>query len=588
MVRELGKGALIQRWTVRFFWVLLLLQIFKYAWLTEDAFINFRVVDHLLAGDGPVWNVGERVQVFTSPLWLMLTAGGAYLAGGVMGATLWASACLVLVFFALVFRTSGDRTLLFLLVAMACVLSPSMRDYFTSGLETPLLMAALAWFFATAVRRAEVSWRWLCFVASVCLLVRHDTALLVAPFLLQRFLQLNCLCSAHLLRKALSDALLGGLPFLSWTLFAIVYYGSPVPNTAAAKLVPGFDGPAQAWHYFVFMQGFDPFAYPLICLAVVVNVTTRSPQAWPMVAALSLFVLYLCHVGADYMAGRFLIGPLSMSALLLVHATREVLARTPVDWPLWAKNAVLMTTVAMLGFQVLLMPNASAHKPPRPPFVHGVTDERHHYHGSTDLMTLLTEGPQHRYLESARLIAANGGQPLYIACNVGMLGYYSPTDAHIVDPLALADRFLSGMPVRPGPLRIGHFERLLPSDYVASLTLSRNEFTDPLLRRYFDDVQSVVVGPLFAAPRWSAIWRLNTGQYRPSLAALTLRSGGGALRMTPLPTQVGEAPLSCLGSGGGVMVPEQQDGVWTLRMLTSGGRPSLSDQPVKPVAVGPR
>lgn len=588
MALAVGKGALIQRWAFRFFWVLLLLQIFKYAWLTEDAFINFRVVDHLLAGDGPVWNVGERVQVFTSPLWLMLTAGAAYLSGSVMYATLWISACLVLVFFTLLFHVSGGKTLLFLLVAMACVLSPSMRDYFTSGLETPLLMAVLAWFCVHAVRGSEVSWRKLCFLASVCLLVRHDTALLVAPFLIQRFGQLKCVTNFRLLRKSLLDALLGSFPFWIWTLFAVVYYGSPVPNTAAAKLVPGFDGPSQAWHYFVFMQGFDPVAYPLICLAVVVNVTTRSRHAWPLVAALTLFALYLCQVGADYMAGRFLIGPLTMSALLLAHASCTALERARVEWPLWAKNAVLVTAVAMIGFQVLLMPNASAHKPPRPPFVHGVTDERHHYHGSTDLMTLLTEGPQHRYLESARWIAAKSSLSLYITCNVGMLGYYAPPDAHIVDPLALADRFLAGMPVRPGPLRIGHFERLLPSDYVASLVLGRNVFVEPVLHQYFTDVQWVVRGDLLAPPRWAAIWRLNSGRYRQAMAALTPLSGGGALRMTPLPTQIDEAPLSCLGSGGGVMVPEQRDGVWTLRMLTPGGRPNLSDQPAKPVAVGPR
>jgi len=588
MALAVGKGALIQRWAFRFFWVLLLLQIFKYAWLTEDAFINFRVVDHLLAGDGPVWNVGERVQVFTSPLWLMLTASATCISGSVMYATLWTSACFVLVFFTLLFRVSGDRTLLFLLVAMACVLSPSMRDYFTSGLETPLLMAVLAWFCVHAVRGSEVSWRKLCFLASVCLLVRHDTALLVAPFLIQRFWQLKCVTNFPLLRKALLDALLGSFPFWAWTLFALVYYGSPVPNTAAAKLVPGFDGPSQAWHYFVFMQGFDPVAYPLICLAVVVNVTTRSRQAWPLVAALTLFALYLCQVGADYMAGRFLIGPLTMSALLLAHASCTALERAHVDWPLWAKNAVLVTAVAMLGFQVLLMPNASAHKPPRPPFVHGVTDERHHYHGSTDLMTLLTEGPQHRYLESARLIAANSSQSLYITCNVGMLGYYAPPDAHIVDPLALADRFLAGMPVRPGPLRIGHFERLLPSDYVASLMRRRNVFTDPVLRQYFDDVQWAVEGPLFSAPRWSAIWRLNNGQYRQALATVTPRSGGGALRMAPLPTRVDDVPLSCLGSGGGVMVPERQDGAWVLRMLTPSDVPQRSVQQVKPPSVAPR
>src|SRR6478609_9005528 len=43
-------------------------------WIEEDAFLNFRVVDQIRAGHGPVFNIGERVEITTSTLWLaMLT-----------------------------------------------------------------------------------------------------------------------------------------------------------------------------------------------------------------------------------------------------------------------------------------------------------------------------------------------------------------------------------------------------------------------------------------------------------------------------------------------------------------------------------
>ena len=45
-------------------------------WTTDDAFINYRIVDHLLAGHGPVFNAGERVEAYTSALWLGLLALG--------------------------------------------------------------------------------------------------------------------------------------------------------------------------------------------------------------------------------------------------------------------------------------------------------------------------------------------------------------------------------------------------------------------------------------------------------------------------------------------------------------------------------
>ena len=36
----------------------------------DDGVHLFRSVDQILAGNGPVFNAGERVESFTSPLWL--------------------------------------------------------------------------------------------------------------------------------------------------------------------------------------------------------------------------------------------------------------------------------------------------------------------------------------------------------------------------------------------------------------------------------------------------------------------------------------------------------------------------------------
>src|SRR4051794_36494050 len=48
----------------------------SHRWVEEDAFINFRVVDQIRAGHGPVFNIGQRVEVATSTFWLaILTVG---------------------------------------------------------------------------------------------------------------------------------------------------------------------------------------------------------------------------------------------------------------------------------------------------------------------------------------------------------------------------------------------------------------------------------------------------------------------------------------------------------------------------------
>jgi hypothetical protein len=50
-------------------------------WIGDDGLIVLRTVRNLLAGNGPVFNMGERVEVNTSTLWTYLL----YLGGAVGG-----------------------------------------------------------------------------------------------------------------------------------------------------------------------------------------------------------------------------------------------------------------------------------------------------------------------------------------------------------------------------------------------------------------------------------------------------------------------------------------------------------------------
>ena len=48
------------------------LVVTRNAWLSDDAYITFRTVDNLINGYGLTWNVVERVQAYTHPLWMLL------------------------------------------------------------------------------------------------------------------------------------------------------------------------------------------------------------------------------------------------------------------------------------------------------------------------------------------------------------------------------------------------------------------------------------------------------------------------------------------------------------------------------------
>ena len=53
----------------------------SHRWVDEDAFINFRILDQVFAGHGPVFNAGERVEAATSPPWLAVLAVARVLFG---------------------------------------------------------------------------------------------------------------------------------------------------------------------------------------------------------------------------------------------------------------------------------------------------------------------------------------------------------------------------------------------------------------------------------------------------------------------------------------------------------------------------
>ena len=132
-------------------WFFLLLLLFGWvfyvtAWVTEDAFITFRVIENLLDGYGPRWNIDERVQVFTHPLWMFLLVPIVAVCGDPYWAAIGLSAACLVLFLVLVFRLLGGINFSSLLVAFCFLASTAFVDYSSSGLENPLTHVFLTLF----------------------------------------------------------------------------------------------------------------------------------------------------------------------------------------------------------------------------------------------------------------------------------------------------------------------------------------------------------------------------------------------------------------------------------------------------------
>ena len=282
------------------------------AWLSDDGLITFRTLEHFVNGDGLRFNLAERVQSYTRPLWLFLLAP-VYLATG--------EAFYTPILVSLVVSSVAVAGLLVVPVregrwlaasaAGACLLSSkAFVDYTTSGLETPLsyLLLAIGIHLALSEPRRLGA---LALVTSLAFVNRMDSVLLLLPPLLLSIA--GEVRGPTPTRSWLASLLLGFTPALSWLVFATFYYGTPLPNTFYAKLTTGIEG-ALLREQGLFFLGhsfrFDIVTPAVIlislCLAAVVATRRRSFSAAAVAAGIVLQLLYLVEIGGDFMAGRLL------------------------------------------------------------------------------------------------------------------------------------------------------------------------------------------------------------------------------------------------------------------------------------------
>ena len=477
------------------------------AWVCDDAYITFRVADNALHGHGLRWNVADRVQAFTNPLWLFLMTGAYALTGDVYYTSLFLSCVLSLAAVMFVAFRAAVSPAQAMLAVSTLALSKAFVDYSTSGLENPLGHLLLAIFFGCYLRDApgERSFTRLALLAGLLVFNRLDALLLVGPPLLVAALGLP-------LRPTLRSAVLGSLPVLCWMAFACFYYGFPLPNTAYAKLntgIPSSELLQQGVLYLFDSLSIDPLTLVVISLATCVPLALGFMRGLPVALALLLHLAYVVRAGGDFMSGRFLAAPLLVAVILLACAP-FVLKLSQL-----AMGLLIVGAIALSGPSPSLRSSAFyfADRAERHSLLdaRGITDERAIYYRYTGLLTAHRGEPMpnhHRAAQGRRLRAL--GEQVVEQGQIGILGFYAGPAVHILESNALTDAFLARLPARPG-WRIGHFGRRIPVGYEGSLRRNTNRLEDPELRALYRTLRLVTRGSLFTWSRLAAIWDLNFG-----------------------------------------------------------------------------
>jgi len=318
-------------------------------WIADDGLIVLRTVRNLLAGNGPVFNQGERVEANTSTAWTYLMYAGSWIGGPMRMEYVALALALVLSVLGVAFlmlgtgrlyapSLRGRRAIMLPAGALVYIALPPARDFATSGLESGLVLAYLGllwwmmvcWSQPSRLRLDSRAFLGaLAFVAGSSVLVRPELALMGGAALIMM------LIAARDWRRRVLIVVAGGLLPVAYQIFRMGYYGLLVPGTALAKDAAG-DKWAQG---MIYLSNFnEPYALwapvvLLVPLGLLLMAARRRPsfsrpmlapnygrlaQAVQSPAAVVGFVVvsgllqafYWIRQGGDFMHGRVLLAPL--------------------------------------------------------------------------------------------------------------------------------------------------------------------------------------------------------------------------------------------------------------------------------------
>jgi hypothetical protein len=405
--------------------------------MIDDAFITFRYARNLVHGAGLVYNAGERVLGTTTPVYAMLMA--------VLSLITQSDNFPIL---ALISNALADGVSTYLLyhlgrrlsnsplvgwaAALLWAISPMSVSFAVGGMETSVfILLMLAAFTLHFERRLVAS----AVLAALSFLTRPDAALIVVLILSQLLLESIKHLSHLKSRPAYLRFEIWVLIFVliagPWFIFATSLYGSPLPQSVAAKTLAYRLPPEAALGRFI-QHLSVPFSesdvldlaglirlviYLSLYLAAMLTAFRREPRSLPFLAYPLLYTVVFA-VANPLIFRWYLAPPLPAYMLGILLGIYQILnTKYPIKFGIrdWALGAVVAVYL-IAGFRAwTLHPD---HGPNRPaPEMAFIKLELLYHQVATDLKP---------FVNADTVIAAG---------DIGALGY--DTGARILDTLGL-------------------------------------------------------------------------------------------------------------------------------------------------------
>jgi len=375
------------------------------AWLrfgVDDALINLRYAENIAAGYGPVFNPGDRVEGFTTPVWVFVLGAlhrlGAPLLGTahVLGI---ATAAIAIVVTGVVAARLAPRlgVRAAALAALLVALHPGVLFWTASGMETGAFMLVVLVAFVVSTRGGTPGWAG--FLCGIAVATRPEAALFAAG-----------LGIAVLVREGFGAAVRFAAAFLAiaGTLeaFRLAYYGVPLPNTFYAKV--GLQFRHGAWYLWQFCRdGGWIFALAPLALA--------GPERWTAgvwLALVAAYATWVASIGGDFYAfHRFLVPIVPVLAVLAALGAERLVGGRP-----RAASALVVALLAVWGASL------------RGSYAYAVSAAR-----AVDGITSA--------FRPLGLALRNGAPPgtTVAMVSIGAIPYFAGPDVRILDMLGLTD-----------------------------------------------------------------------------------------------------------------------------------------------------
>jgi hypothetical protein len=423
----------------------------------DDAYIAMRYSRNLAEGRGLVYNAGEHVEGFTSPLWVLILAAARLLgfnivaASHALGITL--SVATLLLAYRIASRSLPANAIAGRLIPVVFLATSWIfAGWATGGLETALYAFVTVLGVSALQSRAignddKYGGRdWLPLIGLLIVLTRPD-GLLLAAALGAATLVLDFRAGRPLMKTVMRWVLFFGIPMALVELWRLSYYGKWLPNTFYVKVnkVEYID---RGWPFFVSFAR-DSLFYlwgPVALAALFLGDLTSAC----IIAYAALYIAYTIWVGGDWMGYRFyshLLALLSVPISLVVGRELRPWRTSP------GRAAVAIAAVAAMLVTI------------------GATSYKTYTEGRETRMTM-RELDNYKDMDTPEAWATEVGWGLDTilrpgeAASATFAGFTAMyTDRTIVDALGLTDAYVASLPaIRGGP---GH-EKVAPREYLAS------------------------------------------------------------------------------------------------------------------------